>query len=257
MRTACDVQKIRQIDDVVEIEYIDSDKSGRRLQTTWLIGADGKRGVVRKTFLEPVADIRQVETDYKYEGTWVAANLKISPPTPETHPDFPAWKVGMTPDEVYDLFWPAGWHFCSPPGKPTASGRFGPVESRFYRHEFKQEDFNDKTMDAEELLWEHLTPMITRSQDTQGRRFDKAVAFPRECIEVLRCRPFTFAHKVVNKWHFKKNVLIGDAAHVVSHDAPETLVREILTKLVSTLRRPGHRQRSSRRPPTSLENCRS
>ncbi|KAF2166172.1 hypothetical protein M409DRAFT_66681 [Zasmidium cellare ATCC 36951] len=170
--------------------------------------------VVRKTFLEPVADIRQVEQEYKYEGTWVAANLHISLPTPETHPDFPAWKVGMTPEEVYDLFWPAGWHFCSPPGKPTATGRFGPVERRFWRHEFRQEDWNEKTMDADELLWEHLTPMITRSQDSQGRRFGQAVTFPRDCIETLRCRPFTFAHKVVNKWHHKKSVLIGDAAHV-------------------------------------------
>lgn len=178
------------------------------------MGADGKRGTVRKTFLEKVADVRQVDSDYRYEGTWVAANLKLSLPTPQTHPNFPPWALGMTPQEVYDLFWPKGWHFCSPPGKPTATGRFGPHEQRFWRHEFRQDDWDGDKMDAEKLLWEHLNPMITRTADSQGRPFAKSATFPRDCIEILRCRPFTFTHKVVNRWFHRQIVLIGDAAHV-------------------------------------------
>lgn len=216
LRTGCEVKRLADLDDGTEVTYIDHNGSTKRIRTTWLIGADGKKGVVRKTFLEPLADIRQVESDYRYEGTWIAANLKISLSTPETHPDFPAWKLGMTPEEVYDLFWPKGWHFCSPPGKPTATGRFGPLESRLWRHEFRQENYSEQKTDAEDLLWEHLTPMISRKADSKGRRFDKTTTYPRDCIEVLRCRPFTFAHKVINKWHYKRNVLIGDAAHVVS-----------------------------------------
>jgi hypothetical protein len=30
----------------------------------------------------------------------------------------------------------------------------------------------------------------------------------------MRCRPFRFTHKVVNKWFHRKSILIGDAAHV-------------------------------------------
>ncbi|SMY26208.1 unnamed protein product [Zymoseptoria tritici ST99CH_1A5] len=214
LRTGCAVQTLQQEDDGVVINYQPSDGASKTLRTTWLIGADGKRGVVRKTFLEKVADIRQINTGYRYEGTWVAANLKIRLPTPDTHPDFPAWKLGLTPQEVYDLFWPKGWHFCSPPGKPTATGRFGPYEERMWRHEFRQDDWNAENMDAEALFWEHLTPMITRTESGDGKSFERPAVYPQDCIEILRCRPFTFTHKIVNRWYHRKTVLIGDAAHV-------------------------------------------
>ena len=197
------------------MQYKDSTGSQKQLETRWLVGADGKRGVVRKTFLEPVADIRQVDATYRYEGTWVASNLKLRKPTPETHPDFPLWKLGMKPTEVYDLFWPKGWHFCSPPGKPTAGGRFGPFESGYWRHEFRQSDWNAQTMNAEELFWEHITPMITRSAGQDNVPWPcGSVTYPRDCIEIVRCQPFTFAHKIVNRWYSRRTVLIGDAAHV-------------------------------------------
>jgi hypothetical protein len=166
-------------------------------------------------FLEKTADIRQVHSAYRYEGTWVAANLKLKPPTPETHPDFPLWKLGMTPLEVYDLFWPKGWHFCSPPGKSTASGRFGPYDVGYWRHEYRQDEWDPKTMDAEEMFWENLTPMITRTAGSDNVAFPSgAVTYPRDCVEILRCRPFTFQHKIVNRWFSKRSILIGDAAHV-------------------------------------------
>ena len=198
----------------MQIEYIASDGSTKHIRTAWLIGADGKRGVVRKTFLEPIADIRQVHSDYRYEGTWIAANLHILLPTKETHPSFPAWDLGMNPEEVYDLFWPRGWHFCSPPGKPTATGPFGPHDQRLWRHEFQQDDWDEKTMNAEELLWEHLTPMISRTETADGRAFPTTAVYPKDCIEIMRCRPFTFTHNLVNQWFHRKSVLIGDAAHV-------------------------------------------
>ncbi|KAK5988570.1 3-(3-hydroxy-phenyl)propionate/3-hydroxycinnamic acid hydroxylase-like protein [Cladobotryum mycophilum] len=174
---------------------------------------DGKTGIVRKHFLEQSAGIRQEEGLYPYQGTWIAANLKMTLPTPQTHPGFPLWKMGYSTEEVYDLFWPAGWHFCGPPGKPTAAGRFGPHSERTWRHELRQEDWDD-SMDAEQLLWEHLMPMITLDRDLNGRRFPRAVQYPRDCINILRCRPFRFTHKVVNKWFHKRTILIGDAAHV-------------------------------------------
>lgn len=174
-----------------------------------------QKGVVRKHFLEPTAGIKQEESDYyRYEGTWVAANLRITLPTPKSHPQLPLWGMGMSPEDVYDLYWPKDWHFCTPPGKPTACGRFGPHEDRLWRHEFAEHGWSE-TLDAEALLWEHISPMITHDADRRGEKFSGGAAmFPRDCIQILRCRPFTFTHKIVNQWFDGRTVLIGDAAHV-------------------------------------------
>ena len=203
-----------ELDEGVIVEYRDESHSLKRIKCSYLIGADGKTGIVRKQFLEPSAGIRQEVGLFTYTGTWVAANLKIHLPTLKSCPEFPLWKLGFTPENVYDLFWPAGWHFCSPPGKATACGRFGPIEDRLWRHEFAEPNWND-SKDSVSLLWEHLLPMLTRSHDGQGRRFEGGeVTFPKDCIEIRRCRPFTFCQKVVNKWFHKRTILIGDASHV-------------------------------------------
>lgn len=208
LRLGCEVRKIEEVQDALHINYVESNGTSRDVRASWLVGADGKRGVVRKKFLEEAANVRQVDAAYRYEGTWIASNLHLIQPTPETHPEFPLWKLGMSPLEVYDAFWPKGWHFACPPGKPTAAGRFGPYEAGFWRHEFEQNDWDETKMDAEELFWEHITPMIT--QKFSGVE----VTYPKDCIEILRCRPFTFSHKVVNRWYSRRTVLIGDAAHV-------------------------------------------
>lgn len=196
------------------VQYTDTQGSKREIQGQWLVGADGKMGIVRKHFLEPTAGIRQEAGVYPYEGVWVASNLKMTLPTQQTHPDFPLWDLGYTPQEVYDLFWPEGWHFCSPPGRPTATGRFGPREDRTWRHEFRVDESKGPIY-SEELLWDHITPSITlEKDDSRGHKFGGPVKYPRDCIEVLRCRPFKFVHKCVNRWYDKRTLLIGDAAHV-------------------------------------------
>ena len=212
LRRGCEVVS-KLSDEPPTVGYTDEMGCLRHIRGQFLIGADGKVGIVRKYFLEPTAGIRQEEGTYKYAGTWVAANLRVTPPTPQTHPQFPLWEAGYTSEEVYDLFWPIGWHFCSPPGKATATGRFGPLGERLWRHEFRQEDWND-SMNVVELLWEHITPMITRERDNHGRKLPGRVQFPHDCVEIIRCRPFRFVHKVVNKWFDKRTILIGDAAHV-------------------------------------------
>ena len=203
-----------ELEDGLIVEYHHEKHTVKHVKCSYLVGADGKTGIVRKQFLEPTAGIKQEVGLFKYTETWVAANLKIHLPTPETHPEFPLWKLGFTPEDVYDLFWPSGWHFCSPPGKATACGRFGPIKDRFWRHEFAEPDWDD-SKDSETLLWEHLLPMLTRRVDANGRILQGGdVRFPRDCIEIRRCRPFTFCQKVVNKWFYKRTILIGDAAHV-------------------------------------------
>lgn len=214
LREGCEVTGREELNDCIRVKFTDSDGKPSQIDCQWLIGADGKKGIVRKHFLEPTANVKQETGLFSYEGTWVAANLKMTLPTPETHPDFPLWKLGFTPERVYDLYWPTGWHFCSPPGAPTACGRFGPHEDRIWRHEIAVPDWDD-SMDADKALLDHLLPMVTRTADEGGNAFSGGpVPFPRDCIEVLRCRPFTFAQKVVNKWFHGRTILIGDAAHV-------------------------------------------
>jgi 2-polyprenyl-6-methoxyphenol hydroxylase-like FAD-dependent oxidoreductase len=90
------------------IEYREQDGTKKSIRTLWLVGADGKRGVVRKKFLEPEG-IKQEAGPYAYVGTWVAANLHIQTPTPKSHPDFPLWQLGYTPEQVHETFWPSGF----------------------------------------------------------------------------------------------------------------------------------------------------
>ena len=214
LQCGCRVISLKETDKAVVVVYVDPAGVTKNIKTPWLIGADGKTGVIRKQFLEPIANIRQEVGLFAYNGTWVAANLHITLPTPQSHPELCFWAMDMTPEDVYDLFWPDGWHFCSPPGKATACGRFGPREARLWRHEFAEPDWDD-SKDAVQLMWEHLTPLITRESDSLGRSFPVgAVTFPRDCIRIQRCRSFTFCQKVVNKWFYHRTILIGDAAHV-------------------------------------------
>ena len=60
--------------------------------------------------------LTSAEVDHRneYSGTWIAANLKISIPTPKSHPEFPLWECGYTEEEIFDLFWPPGFQYVMP-----------------------------------------------------------------------------------------------------------------------------------------------
>lgn len=60
LRTGCEVLSRDEAGGITTITYITSTAERRTIQTQWLVGADGKRGVVRKRFLEPEG-IRQVD----------------------------------------------------------------------------------------------------------------------------------------------------------------------------------------------------
>lgn len=69
-------------------------------------------------------------------------------------------------------------------------------------------------MDAMEMFWTNITPSITRDASSLPG-LKQPMAFPRDCINVLRCRPFTFVQRVAGpKWHHNRTIIIGDAAHV-------------------------------------------
>lgn len=212
LQSSCEVVDRDEDADGVTVYYTNADGKKCQVRASWLVGADGKRGVVRKNFLEPTAGVKQEAGIFKYDGTWIAANLHIKLPTEKTHPDFPLWDLGYDSQAVYDLFWPQEWHFCRPPGKPTACGRFGPQADHLWRHEFAVPEW-EESMDAVKIFWEQLTPMITRPISLPGGT-TAPITFPTDCIEILRCRPFSFSHRVVNRWFAGRTALIGDAAHV-------------------------------------------
>lgn len=222
LRVGCEVQDREELSDGVIVHYTESpqhvktDQSKhppQQLRAQWLVGADGKKGIVRKRFLEPNG-ITQHVGKYEYTGTWIAANLQISLPTPGTHPKLPVWSLGMTPEQVYDRFWPPDWHFCTHPKEAVASGRFGPAPARFWRHEFELESSWQPGMDAHKMFWQNLTPSITHDASSLPG-LSETMTYPLDCIKVLRCRPFTFVQKVAGpKWHYNRTIIIGDAAHV-------------------------------------------
>ncbi|PLN82185.1 FAD/NAD(P)-binding domain-containing protein [Aspergillus taichungensis] len=213
LRTGCEVISRQEEDGIMTVGYVTSTGERKTIQTRWLVGADGKRGVVRKKFLEPEG-IKQVDGVWPYVGTWVAINLQVDLPTPEKHPEFPLWKLGYTPERVHEEFWPKGFHFCNDSQRPAVSGRFGPKGARFWRHEYyiTPEEESD---DALERFWKQFSPwMVIPGEKFSPQLKGTTVEYPRDCIHVLRCRPFKFSTKVVNRWYNRNTMLIGDAAHV-------------------------------------------
>ncbi len=89
----------------------------------------------------------------------------------------------------------------------------------------------DKLDNVEEQFWGLFGPWMKIPGSKFSRSLGRTIVeFPRDCIEVIRCRPFTqvlrptkthklltdssFATKIVNRWFSKRTMLIGDAAHV-------------------------------------------
>ncbi|KAH7160518.1 hypothetical protein B0J13DRAFT_602999 [Dactylonectria estremocensis] len=108
LRLESTVTSIREASNAVQVTY--SSKQGNliELEGKYLVGADGKRGYVRKEYLES-RGIKQQPGLYKYDATWIAANLVITLPTPSSHPSFPLWKLGYQPEDLWDIFWPGGF----------------------------------------------------------------------------------------------------------------------------------------------------
>lgn len=226
IRPGCEVFDRSEDNAGVTVRYKDTTGKELMVRCSWLVGADGKRGVVRKRFLERSAGIRQITGKMNYEKTWVIANLQLTVPTPETHPSFPLWEHGLSPSQVYDLFWPEDWHFCCPPGTPVACGRLSRPEYGLWRQEISLDHWDD-SMDAYDVLKANLQPMMTRLADASGNRFEGPVTYPADCIKILRCAPALFTQKVVNRWFNDRIILIGDAAHVFPPFAGEGIASGI------------------------------
>lgn len=92
----------------------------------------------------------------------MALNWKISLPTKESHPDFPLWALGYTPEDVYDLFFPSNFRFLCNPNRPAVCGRFGLPSDRLWRFEFivwKDENGDEmaQTKNVESVVFPYIT----------------------------------------------------------------------------------------------------
>lgn len=114
------------------------------------------------------------ENRTQYEETWVALNWKLHLPTTETHPSFPLWALGYTPEEVYDLFFPADFRFLCNPKRPAVCGRFGRHEDRLWRFEFVvAPDEDDIEMATREKVREVVYPYLTHPGSRYGFVFER------------------------------------------------------------------------------------
>lgn len=105
-----------------------------------------------------------------YDETWVALNWEISLPTEKTHPDFPLWKLGYTPQEVYDLFFPESFRFVCNPERPAVCGRFGLPADRLWRFEFVVLPGEDgQEMSNPENIEKVVYPYITHPGSKYGQ----------------------------------------------------------------------------------------
>ncbi|KIW97245.1 uncharacterized protein Z519_02637 [Cladophialophora bantiana CBS 173.52] len=214
IRLGSTIIHVEEDKDFVRAQYIDNNGIQRTIQGKFFVGADGKTGFTRKRYLEPKGVLLQTLSGYEYQETWVAMNWHMDLPTPETHPNFPLWKLNYTPEQVYDKFFPPGFRFIGNPDRPSVCGSFGLRSERLWRFEFVV----DKGEDPQEMAaWERTSqivlPYLTHPGADYGLK--DAVQYPVDCIHVLRSRPFTFAARSCNKWAVERVIVCGDAAHVM------------------------------------------
>ncbi|KAK5107149.1 hypothetical protein LTR62_001674 [Meristemomyces frigidus] len=213
LRVSSTVTSISEDDDWVYTSYTTADGSQKTVRSKFTVGADGKTGFVRKKYLEPRGVILQQASLTSYKEVWVALNWQLSLPTPDTHPRFPLWSLGYTPEQVYDLFFPCDFRFLCNPERPAVCGRFGLPDDRLWRFEFvvkKDEDGNN--MSSPEMIEKVVWPYITHPGSRYGLK--EPVRFPQDCINSLRSRPFTFSARSANIWALNRVILAGDSAHV-------------------------------------------
>ena len=95
-------------------------------------------------------------------------NFRFIVPTPESHPDFPLWKLGFKPEQVYDQFIPREFRFLCNPNRPAVCGRFGLPEDRLWRFEYVvRSDEDGKTMAEMENVKSIVFPYLNHS----GKRY--------------------------------------------------------------------------------------
>ncbi|PVH96296.1 FAD/NAD(P)-binding domain-containing protein [Periconia macrospinosa] len=213
-RPSSTLKSIHEDEEWVYATYTDASGQDRKIQSRFLVGADGKTGFVRKKYLEPRGVRLERVSQMHYEEIWVALNWKISLATPTTHPEFPLWTKGYSPQQVYDAFFPKEFRFLCNPKRSAVCGRFGLHQDRLWRFEYVVLPGEDPSeMAGRSKMCEIVYPYITHPGVRYGIEHE-SIQYPTDCIAVLRCRPFMFSARSCNKWALGRVMLCGDAAHV-------------------------------------------
>lgn len=214
LRLGVTLTSIHEDEDWVYATYMGSNGDEKSIQSKFLVGADGKTGFTRKKYLEPRGVSMERVSQTSYEEVWVALNWRMTLPTPETHPEFPLWAKGYTPQQVYNIFFPEEFRFLCNPERAAVCGRFGLNEDRLWRFEFVVLPGEDgDTMASPEMIHRIVFPYITQPGSRFGLIMEK-VQNPEDCIEIIRSRPFNFSARSCNRWAQDRVMLCGDAAHV-------------------------------------------
>ncbi|CAL3970626.1 hypothetical protein PZA11_007095 [Diplocarpon coronariae] len=214
LRSSCTVTHIEEDADWVHCTYADASGAERRVRSKFLVGCDGKRGFTRKLYLEPRGVLMEQASSFGYNETWVAINLRLTAPTPASHPELPFWRLGYTPAQVYDLYFPPHFRFVCNDYRAVVCGRFGIEAELYWRLEFVVRAGEDAAyMASEKQAMQIVMPYLTHD----GAAFGCAGSefpFPSDCLEIIRSRPFVFSARSCNRWAVGRVMLAGDSAHV-------------------------------------------
>ena len=210
-RTGAEVVGIQETEKYAEVTYNDS-KGEHHIRAKFIIGTDGKHGFTRKMYLEPKG-IKMEYTD-SYEAIYAGGNMNVKTPTPRSHPAFPLWDLGYTPEQVMELFVPEAFHFMGNPDRQCVMSRFGnEQEPMSWRFEFQTLPGEDPTLleqpdQVRKMLW----PYMIHKGSKYGLKQD--VAFPDDCLEIRRTWHYKFEARSCTRFHLGRVILAGDAAHV-------------------------------------------
>ncbi|KAE8384594.1 hypothetical protein BDV23DRAFT_176941 [Aspergillus alliaceus] len=107
-KTKSTVFELREDGNWTYSKYHDAQGMERKIRARFPVGADGKTGFTRKIISGRKA--------YIWRRLLSTCLSHITLPTPESHPQFPLWKLGYTLEQVYDIFFPDEFRFlCEPP----------------------------------------------------------------------------------------------------------------------------------------------
>ncbi|KAJ5125336.1 hypothetical protein N7526_007513 [Penicillium atrosanguineum] len=214
LRSGCEITGLSEDEKGTVCEYKDINGGIRHIRSRFFIGADGKTGFTRKQYLEPKGILMEQAHRAFYEETWVALNWEISLPNEKTHPEFPLWKLGYTPEQIYDLFSPATFGSSAIPIDQPYADALGYLQIGY--GDSSSSLTREKT-DTKCQSRRRSRKSSSRTSRTQGLDMGELTAdvmFPEDCIKVLRSRPFNFSARSCNRWSHGRVVLCGDAAHV-------------------------------------------
>ncbi|KAF2762663.1 FAD/NAD(P)-binding domain-containing protein [Pseudovirgaria hyperparasitica] len=213
LRTGCNVTSISEDDDWVYVEYEHAGLK-KRVKSRFLVGADGKIGYTRKKYLEPKGVI--MESTLPWTMLAGSVNILVKRPTPESHPDFPLWAIGYTPDRVLDAFIPNSFIFKCNPNRPVVSCRLGrPSEDPMpWRFEIATRDNEDgmAVLDPNTVMHSTIYPYLRRPGSDFG--VHGMVEYPHDCLELVTVNPYRYSARTCNRWFIGRSILAGDAAHV-------------------------------------------